>query len=337
VERTVALAAEARGGLPAGATVTQRADAREPVEIAAGREGSFFVDPYTGRVLGENAGKVREAFHKIVAWHRWLGVEGDPAARATARAITGACNLAFLFLVLSGAWLWLPRSWRWKHVRSVFWFRGGLSGKARDFNWHNTIGLWMLLPLAVVVATALPMSYQWANDLLYRMTGSEPPRGGRPQRPEGGGPGRRDAKPPSLDGLDAAWARAEAESPGWKSISLRLPASPHEPLIFTVDRGNGGQPQKRATLTIDRATASVVRRETFEDGSAGRRLRSWTRFLHTGEALGIVGQTIVGLASAGGVLLVWTGISLALRRFAGWRTRRQRKDAEQVETEAAAT
>ena len=32
-----------------------------------------------------------------------------------------------------------------------------------------------------------------------------------------------------------------------------------------------------------------------------------------------VGQIVAGIASAGGVLLVWTGISLALRRFANWR------------------
>jgi hypothetical protein len=32
----------------------------------------------------------------IIDWHRWLGVEGE--GRATARAITGACNLAFFWL-----------------------------------------------------------------------------------------------------------------------------------------------------------------------------------------------------------------------------------------------
>jgi uncharacterized iron-regulated membrane protein len=39
------------------------------------------------------------------------------------------------------------------------------------------------------------------------------------------------------------------------------------------------------------------------------------RFLHTGEALGIVGQTIAGLVSFTSVLMVWTGIALAWRRL----------------------
>jgi uncharacterized iron-regulated membrane protein len=39
------------------------------------------------------------------------------------------------------------------------------------------------------------------------------------------------------------------------------------------------------------------------------------RFLHTGEALGIVGQTVAGLVSFTSVIMVWTGIALAWRRL----------------------
>ena len=46
------------------------------------------------------------------------------------------------------------------------------------------------------------------------------------------------------------------------------------------------------------------------------------RFLHTGESLGLPGQIVAALASAGGALLACTGLSLALRRFASWRRRR---------------
>jgi hypothetical protein len=47
------------------------------------------------------------------------------------------------------------------------------------------------------------------------------------------------------------------------------------------------------------------------------------RFAHTGEVAGIVGQTVAGLASAGGALLVWTGLALAWRRFRSWSARRR--------------
>jgi sulfite reductase alpha subunit-like flavoprotein len=40
---------------------------------------------------------------------------------------------------------------------------------------------------------------------------------------------------------------------------------------------------------------------------------------HTGEAFGLFGQTIAGLGSLGGCFLVWTGWSMAWRRFRFWR------------------
>ena len=85
-------------------------------------------------------------------------------------------------------------------------------------------------------------------------------------------------------------------------------------MTFTIDAGDGGQPQRRSTLALDPASARIVKVETFASASAGRRLRTWSRFVHTGEYYGVVGQTIAGIASLAGVMLVWTGIALALRR-----------------------
>ena len=39
------------------------------------------------------------------------------------------------------------------------------------------------------------------------------------------------------------------------------------------------------------------------------------RFLHTGEALGLIGQTVAGLVSLTSVIMVWTGLALAYRRL----------------------
>ena len=63
----------------------------------------------------------------------------------------------------------------------------------------------------------------------------------------------------------------------------------------------------------------MVSYETFASQTPARRLRSVMRFAHTGEVLGLPGQTIAGIATAASVVLVWTGIALALRRGrAGW-------------------
>ena len=105
---------------------------------------------------------------------------------------------------------------------------------------------------------------------------------------------------------------------------MRLPAPGARTAVVTIDRGDGGQPQKRGTLTLDLATGDVVRWEPFSALSTGRRLRSYLRFGHTGEAWGLPGQTVAGLASLGACVLAFTGVSLAVRRFGAWRSRRAR-------------
>jgi uncharacterized iron-regulated membrane protein len=91
------------------------------------------------------------------------------------------------------------------------------------------------------------------------------------------------------------------------------------PVTFTIDRGSGGQPQKRAQLVLARPLGEVVRWEPFESYTRGRQLRTFFRFAHTGEVGGIIGQTIAGIVSAGGAFLVFTGLMLAWRRFTSWR------------------
>ncbi len=145
----------------------------------------------------------------------------------------------------------------------------------------------------------------------------------------------------SLAGIDPLAVRAERQVDGWRSITLTLPTKPDAPISFNIDRGDGGQPQKRATLALVRGTGAVDKWEPFAETSKGRQLRSILRFAHTGEVLGLIGQTIAGLVTLGAVVLVWTGFALTLRRFNAWRTRRggppptARKPAEREEPVAA--
>jgi uncharacterized iron-regulated membrane protein len=341
VETLLARAGEA---LP-GATVTSvtlRSDGSEPAALAltnnpaAGPAAArtVFINPYTGAVMGEAPKGVRSFFRLVTDWHRWLGAGGEN--RAIGKAVTGACNLVFLFIVVSGFYLWWPRTLTWPQFKNILWFKRGLPGKARDFNWHNVIGFWSAAPLFVVVLSATVISYPWASNLVYRLVGENPPAPAPPptQRPvpsnnasqTGGAQAAPAAAAP--DGLDRLFARAEQQMPGWRAISLRLPGAGDKHATFTIDAGYGGQPQKRATLTLDRASGEVVRWEPFTSFSTGRRLRTILRFAHTGEVAGLIGQTVAGLVSLGGAFLVWTGLALTLRRFRAWRARRAREEVE---------
>ena len=310
------------GATPTTVTVSRDPDA--PVVLALGRDaGVLLMNAYTGAVIA-NGSSARGFFRTVTDWHRWLGRSGE--ARATGRTVTGAANLAFLCMVLSGMYIWLPRMWTWRQVRGLMWFRRGVPAKAREFNWHHVFGFWAAVPLVIVVASGVVMSYSWANALVYRAAGEAPPAasaGPAPQQTRAAAPGPEagDAKSLALDGLNTIWARAESVD-GWETLALRVPSARDRQVIVTVDRGTGGQPQRRAQLTFERATGAIVSSEPFQSLSAGRRLRSILRFAHTGEVLGFAGQTIAGVASFGAVMLAYSGLALSLRRLAAWRRRR---------------
>jgi uncharacterized iron-regulated membrane protein len=300
---------------PTGFTVKAEPTAAVVVTV---RQRTLFVDRYSGAIVGESSrAGVRRFMTLLREWHRYLAVTGE--GRPVARAITGWSNLIFLFIVASGIYLWFPRQWTAKHLKSVTVMNLRLRGKARDFNWHNAIGAWSAVPLLIVVLGALPISFPWATALVYRVAGEQAPRRGGEGRP--GQAEHHEHDEAWLEGIDKAWTRAEAQEPGWVSIAARQPDL-GAPLSFAIDRGDGGQPQLKSTLLIDRQSGRVVKYEAFSDQTPGRRLRSILRFAHTGEVLGIPGQTVAGLATAGAVVLVWTGLALALRRLRRWAGRR---------------
>lgn len=282
------------------------------VTVALGRDGQLFVNPYTGEITGEGAKNWRGTFRTIEDAHRWLALSGD--GRTVGKSLNDAANLLFFFLAISGLYIWFPRNLSWRSFKSVLWFRRGLKGKARNFNWHNTIGFWTSLVLIILTITGVIISYQWAGNLLYTLTGNEvPQQQPRPQNPTE----KQEFVLP--ENLNEIFARAENHT-NWKTISLRLPIT-NDSAVFTIDEGVYRNKFGRSTLTIDAKTSEVSKWESYGEQNAGRQLRSWARFTHTGETFGFVGQFVAFLACVGGAFLVWTGISLALRRFQNWRTK----------------
>jgi uncharacterized iron-regulated membrane protein len=160
--------------------------------------------------------------------------------------------------------------------------------------------------------------------------GEEPPAPAPAANASAPGGQRAPAPEPTiaLDGIDGLLAQASLKMPGWRAITFQLPRESAKAVVFSLDRGTGGQPQERAQLTLSRASGKESKWEPFSAQSPGRRARSFLRFAHTGEYYGLTGQTIAGLVSLGSLVLVWTGLALALRRLATWRARRVRARVE---------
>ncbi|GLC28338.1 PepSY-associated TM helix domain-containing protein [Roseisolibacter agri] len=311
--------------------VTVRDEPNAPVAVGVEPRRTIALDPYTGAVL-PGSPDVRAFFAAVERWHRSLAT-GPSVRDPLGVKITGASNLAFLFLLISGAFLWWPRKVSRRSLRAVLVPTFRARGRARDWNWHHVMGAWTAPVMLLVVFTAAMISYAWPAALVIRAFGGEPPKAEAPR--EGGGRpgGARPEGPAFAPDLDALFAKAGAAAPGWKQLQLRYPANGAKTATLTASATASNRPDGRTTLTVDARSAEITKVQPYAKLPVAQKVRSWVRPVHTGEAAGVVGQTLAGLASAAGVGLVWTGLALTLRRLLARARRRALEVVEDGEDE----
>ena len=190
--------------------------------------------------------------------------------------------------------LWWPRQLTLRKVGSRDLVHAAASaGQARDFNWHNAIGFWCAPVIIVLTTTGMVISYTWASNLVYTLTGSPLPaasagrgggaapsgeaagrgRGGRGAAPTGRGAANdrtRDPQPgqgvPAAEttparsiGLSAMMAQAERHLPTWRTTIIRLPAQPGGPVTLSISDRNYWNSFARSTLTIDASSGAEIK------------------------------------------------------------------------------
>ncbi|MBC7897452.1 MAG: PepSY domain-containing protein, partial [Cytophagaceae bacterium] len=115
--------------------------------------------------------------------------------------------------------------------------------------------------------------------------------------------------------LEAVAIQAASNVQGWRSLAIRAAREPGGIPTVTANIGSHNRPSDRVQLTIENVNGTYLARRTPPPRDRAARIRAWMRPVHTGEALGTVGQTIAALVSAAAVVLAFTGLALTWRRF----------------------
>jgi len=279
------------------------ADSQMPARLYYADRSLLLLNSWNGEVLGRGAGSLRAFFGTTTTVHVNLALLG------TGKWMVDVSNAAFVFLALSGLWLWWPRHWRWKALRNSVAIRFRVRGKARDWNWHNALGFWFLMPLLILAASGLVISFKpvdtWWRDFAGKHLLATPAPSPALSLASGESPG--------WNGVMNAVAR---QCPGWHSIMLTSsPANPQGVATLMVSMGTLGQRTLIRNVSVDQARQTIVKIKTWENEDPSLRARMIARFAHTGEILGPWGQLLAALACLAGILLVYTGFALSWRRF----------------------
>lgn len=280
----------------------------------------YLISSYSGEVLQDGQSWLARSFEWTTGLHRWLALKKEQ--QGIAKTITAYSNLFFIFLIISGAYLWLPRLFRWPSLKPKIFFKKKFkTSHARNFNWHHVFGFWALIPLIAITITATIFHFTWANNAIYGFFNEEP------YKPE---------KKPELltltDGkqsYDSLFSAAKQHAikngaEDWHSMWLEL-GDEVGVIRFYIDKSIGHEPSAAYSLFLDTETADVIKVQRYSDWTPGGRAWTVARYIHTGEHFGIIGQTIAGFASLAGCFLVYSGFLLSWRRFLSFKARRTKK------------
>ncbi len=275
-----------------------------PVRVMSDKRSVTLLNGYTGDILSRGAPRLREFLNWVTFLHT------DLVESSSANWIPDVANVCLVFLILSGLWIWWPRQWRWKALRSSIAIRFDVKGKARDWNWHNALGFWFLLPLLFISCTGLALSYrsidQWWRDFGGTKVLNPP---AQPLRV---------APSPEPARTWSEWQRLiTARYPGWRSIMFFGEGRPNKTgnVEIAVNFGTPRQARNQVRLILDLQQGQILQERRWNTGENSNRARSIVRLGHTGEFFGTVGQIIAFLSCLAGLLLVYTGFALSWRRF----------------------
>ena len=282
------------------------ADTQMPVRVITKNRSVTLINGYSGEVLGKGAVNLR-------AFMRWMtNLHTDLTSGTIGLWLIAISNAAFAFIILSGLWLWWPRQWRWKALRNSVAIRLDVKGKARDWNWHNALGFWFLLPLLFICLTGIDMSFAPVDQWWRSFGGTQVM-----------GPAQAPTRPAAKTEPAGEWPgwmqRVQQQYPGWRSIQLPGGGRPSKDGIIALSVKYGTQRQTTRSLEVkfDTRSGQIIEERGWSSNEGSLRARSIVRLGHTGEFFGNWGQLLGFIACVAGLVLVYTGFALSWRRFFG--------------------
>ncbi len=280
---------------------------------------TYYVNPYTAEILPEVSGQI--FFKTVESIHRRLLLDDF------GKQVVGISVICLLFLMFSGIYIYYPRLKK-SFSQSL---KLNFQSKGRFFlsNLHSVIGMWVIPFYLVASLTGLYWSYEWFNNSLHQITGVEKPKKQHMQHSQEQNKPQGDMKQKepkaemnapqmtekiSFDDVSLAVDTFNTLIENkYSTATLRFPQK-GTVYSFSYIALDASHERARNTLEFDIKTKEISKHDKFEDKTLIQQLMGSILPLHTGEYFGIVGQTLMFLASFMMPLFAVTGLMLYIKR-----------------------
>lgn len=128
---------------------------------------TMYLNPYNGKLL--QIVNMEEGFFKFILdghFYLWLPHE-------VGQVVVASATLVFLFLLLSGLYLWYPKNKNARKQRFSFQWKKTTQWKRKNYDLHNITGFYILLIAIIFAITGLVWGFNWFAYSYYTIIGGQ--------------------------------------------------------------------------------------------------------------------------------------------------------------------
>ncbi|MBF1368455.1 MAG: PepSY domain-containing protein [Porphyromonadaceae bacterium] len=302
------------------------------VGLSKPRRAGVLVDPYTGKIVGQS-GRL-PFFTTVRELHRWLLDSMKPEAEGIfwGRVIVGTSTLLFVFILLTGLFLWWPKKLKGVGKRLKISLRQGRQRLFTDL--HTVGGVYVFVLLLAMAMTGLTWSFEWYRTGFYKVFGAEMAEGGKGDKGDKGPKKDKSKDAPREEGAEQA--KLPASYIYWEEVVeyVREVSEADYPEI-TVKDGEvevplAGLGNSRAadSFRFDKKTGQVTEYKAYREVKRDKKLRGWIYSIHTGAWGGLFTRICYVLAALFGASLPLTGYYIFYQRK--WGKKRKAKSGSKA-------
>ncbi|MWW24026.1 PepSY-associated TM helix domain-containing protein [Algibacter lectus] len=189
---------------------------------------SVFLNPYSGAIIQVDD-HLSGFFAFILKGHTrvWL-------PKAIGEHVVGASILIFIFIIISGFILWIPKKRKNLKQRLKFDWKSTTRWKRKNFDLHTVVGFYICSLALVLAFTGSVMSYNWLKYVVYVSTGGDKvPAFIIPENTSGLANNDADVLP-----IDQLMVKLRKESPKAENFELHYPKTDSSSVYVEVSNSN---------------------------------------------------------------------------------------------------
>ncbi len=243
-----------------------------------------YVDPVSGKVLGVINNKY-EFFNIVRQIHQFLLFK-----KAIGSVVVGSAVLMFLFIVLTGFIIWLPK--KLKNIKQRLTIKWNAKFKRLNWDLHSTLGFYVIPFALVIIITGLVWSFKWWELGIYKSFGvSKKPN---LTKEYVAAPNEVKNKEASTRALDTLLKLNEGN---YKSISLNYPAEKKAMMATVQILKTGDAWRGLSYFYFNPHTGQLFDKMLHQDKPLGLKWRNSNLDIHDGGIFGLPTQILAFFAS----------------------------------------